>query len=92
MHEYQLEAQFRCSGSEAFVNWIDNTLGIRRTANVIWEQKEELDFRIFDSPGKLEQAKRDHAKAGSTAKMTPASVGRGLILMEVPNCSSEAFA
>ncbi|MFH1726155.1 MAG: DNA/RNA helicase domain-containing protein, partial [Elusimicrobiota bacterium] len=23
--EYELEAQFRCSGSDAFVNWIDNT-------------------------------------------------------------------
>jgi len=53
IYEYELEAQFRCSGSDAFVNWIDNTLGIRRTANVIWDQKEEFDFQIVDSPQEL---------------------------------------
>ena len=25
--EYELEAQFRCSGSDAYINWINNTLG-----------------------------------------------------------------
>ncbi|HEX2923336.1 MAG TPA: DNA/RNA helicase domain-containing protein, partial [Chloroflexota bacterium] len=29
---YQLEAQFRCAGSDGFVNWVNNTLGIRKTA------------------------------------------------------------
>ncbi|PIT87505.1 MAG: hypothetical protein COU31_02585 [Candidatus Magasanikbacteria bacterium CG10_big_fil_rev_8_21_14_0_10_40_10] len=53
VHEYELEAQFRCSGSEAFVNWINNTFGIKRTANVIWDQKEEFDFQIVDSPQEL---------------------------------------
>jgi hypothetical protein len=37
VYEYELEAQFRCNGSDAFVNWINNTLGIKRTANVIWD-------------------------------------------------------
>jgi hypothetical protein len=30
--EFELEVQFRCAGSDGFVNWVDNTLGIRRTA------------------------------------------------------------
>jgi len=51
--EYQLEAQFRCNGSDAFVNWINNTLGIERTANVLWGQNEEFDFRIYPSYGDL---------------------------------------
>lgn len=68
--EYELEAQFRCSGSDAFVNWIDNTLGIRRTANVLWEGNESFDFRIFDSPSALEDAIRDKAAEGFTARMT----------------------
>jgi len=51
--EYELEAQFRCSGSDAFVNWINNTFGIKRTANVIWDQKEEFDFQIVNSPQEL---------------------------------------
>jgi DUF2075 family protein len=68
--EYELEAQFRCSGSDAFVNWVDNTLGIRRTANVLWEGNESFDFRIFDSPQELEAAIRKKAAEGYTARMT----------------------
>ncbi len=56
--EYQLEAQFRCSGSDAFVNWINNTLQIKRTANVLWNGKENFDFQIFDSPEELDKAIR----------------------------------
>jgi uncharacterized protein len=33
VHEFELEAQFRCGGSDGFVRWIESTLGIRRTAN-----------------------------------------------------------
>ena len=44
--EYELEVQFRCAGSDGFVNWIDNTLGVRRTANVIWDGSDGFDFRI----------------------------------------------
>ena len=68
--EYELEAQFRCSGSDAFVNWIDNTLGIRRTANVLWEGNESFAFKIFDSPLALEEAIRKKADEGYTARMT----------------------
>ncbi len=68
--EYELEVQFRCSGSDAFVNWIDNTLGIRRTANVLWEGGDSFDFRIFESPHALDEAIREKAAEGYTARMT----------------------
>ena len=68
--EYELEAQFRCNGSDAFVNWINNTLGIKRTANVIWDQAEEFDFRIFHSPHELEDAIRKKVKDGLTGRMS----------------------
>ena len=68
--EYQLETQFRCNGSEGFVNWINNTLGIERTANVLWDIKEEFDFQIFDSPIALEQAIRDKVNQGFTGRVT----------------------
>jgi len=56
LFEYELDVQFRCNGSEAFVNWINNTLGIKRTANVIWDLHEEFDFKIFNSPQSLRKA------------------------------------
>ena len=70
LHEYELEVQFRCSGSEAFVGWVNNTLGIRRTANVLWNKEEEFDFRIFHSPEALEQSIRKKALDGFSARMT----------------------
>ncbi len=68
--DYELEAQFRCGGSDAFVNWIDTTLGIRRTANVLWKGNESFDFKIFDSVQALEEAIREKSAKGHTARMT----------------------
>jgi hypothetical protein len=68
--EYELETQFRCGGSEAFVNWINNTLGIERTANVLWRSEEDFDFRIYGDPEELEAAIRGKVRAGHSARMT----------------------
>jgi len=70
LHEFELGVQFRCAGSEGFVNWINNTLGIRRTANVLWNGEEDFDFRILPSPHSLENAIRQKANEGFTARMT----------------------
>ncbi|HLQ47104.1 MAG TPA: DUF2075 domain-containing protein, partial [Planctomycetaceae bacterium] len=67
--EYELEVQFRCAGSDGFVNWIDNTLGVRRTANVIWDGSDGFDFSIVDSPRELEAAIRERADSGFTARV-----------------------
>lgn len=63
--EYELDAQFRCSGSDGFINWVDNTLDIRRTANVLWKRDDPYEFRVMDSVEALEQAIRKKATEGS---------------------------
>ena len=68
--EYQLETQFRCAGSEAFVSWINNTLGIEQTPNILWRGHEGFEFRIFDSPEALEEQIRQKAGAGHSARLT----------------------
>lgn len=68
--EYELEAQFRCAGSDGFVNWINNTLSIEKTANVLWDGCEGFDFKVFDSPESLEAAIRKKADQGHSARMT----------------------
>lgn len=70
VHEFELEAQFRCAGSAAFVSWINNTLGIQRTAHVIWNQDHEFDFRIVPTPQALENAIREKLGKKSTARLT----------------------
>ncbi|MDA8415447.1 MAG: DUF2075 domain-containing protein [Betaproteobacteria bacterium] len=67
---YELGIQFRCNGSEAFINWINNTLQIERTANAIWDLHEEFDFRIFESPYDLENAIKQKSAEGHTARLT----------------------
>lgn len=70
IYEYELEAQFRCNGSDAFVNWINNTLKVKRTANIIWDKQEEFDFQIFSSPQELEQAIKYKVSEGYTGRVT----------------------
>lgn len=69
--EIELKAQFRCKGSDGFVNWIDNTLGIRPTANILWNNnRDNFDFKIFKSPIELENAIREKVEEGFTARVT----------------------
>jgi len=70
LHEHELEIQFRCNGSEGFVNWVENTLGIRRTANVLWSSQEQFDFRILDSAQALETAIKEKVSQGFTGRVT----------------------
>lgn len=67
--EYELEAQFRCAGSEGFVNWVDNTLAIRKTANVLWTGDERFEFGIVATPTELEARIRERADTGHSARL-----------------------
>jgi DUF2075 family protein len=70
LHERVLDAQFRCAGSEGFVNWVDNTLRIRCTANVLFDQRHEtFEFGIVDSPEALESLIRQKSAEGNSARL-----------------------
>lgn len=47
--EGALASQFRCNGSDGYMAWLDQVLGIRETANLDL-QGIDYDFRVFDSP------------------------------------------
>lgn len=55
VEEYELASQFRCSGSDGYLAWLDNVLDIRPTANQILDTSE-YEFRVFDSPQALHEA------------------------------------
>lgn len=60
VHEYQLDIQFRCQGSDKFVQWINNTFGIKKTASAIWDQKNnQFDFQVVGSPHELYKKIKD---------------------------------
>ena len=50
-----LTSQFRCSGSDEYLAWLDNTLGIRSTAHTHIDNPD-FDIRVFDNPNKLREA------------------------------------
>lgn len=70
LHENWLETQFRCAGSDGFVNWVDNTLEVRRTANVLFDQAQEnFEFGIVDSPEALDALIRAKVAEGNSARL-----------------------
>lgn len=69
LYEYELEAQFRCAGSDAFVSWVENTLELRRTPDVIWDADSEFDFDVVDSPRELQALINQRANAGHSARL-----------------------
>ncbi len=69
VREFELEAQFRSNGSDAFIQWVDNTLELARTPQVLWPMDDDFDFRIVGSVGQLEHMIRAKAGEGSTARL-----------------------
>lgn len=55
VEEYVLSSQFRCSGSDGYMAWLDDVLGIRSTANPTLNTSE-YEFKVFDSPQVLHDA------------------------------------
>jgi len=53
IYEIELEAQFRCSGAEGFINWLDTLLQIRETGNFNGWDKKAFEFKIADTPNEL---------------------------------------
>jgi hypothetical protein len=69
-YEIELSAQFRCQGSDGFVNWVNHTLQIEETANTVWVPTDLFDFQIFDSPEELEASIKKQVDNGNTGRVT----------------------
>lgn len=49
--EINLVSQFRCNGSDGYLAFLDNMLGIRKTANYAFDF--DYDVRLYDNPNKM---------------------------------------
>jgi DUF2075 family protein len=63
-----LDSQFRCSGSDGYLAWLDNTLQVRPTANDRLDASE-YEFRVFDSPTTLHEAIEERNALSNRARM-----------------------
>lgn len=81
--ELELKAQFRCSGADGYINWINDVLKIKDTANFDGWDKKEFEFKIFENPNELreliklksDQAFNARILAGYAWEWTPESQG-----------------
>lgn len=55
VEEYSLSSQFRCSGSDGYLAWLDDVLAIRPTANPLLDTSE-YEFKMFDTPQAMHAA------------------------------------
>ncbi len=69
VQEMELVAQYRCSGAEGYINWLDNTLHLRETANYDGWEKSNFDFQIFDDPNDLKSAIDEKILEGNKARI-----------------------
>lgn len=55
VEQYKLSSQFRCAGSDGYLAWVDNALGIEETANEFLDGVA-YDFQVFDDPAEMHAA------------------------------------
>jgi hypothetical protein len=65
--EMELQGQFRCSGSESYLRWLDFVFDLGGDPDLSW--KEDYEFRIFDSPIDMEKEIRRKFGEGNTARL-----------------------
>lgn len=65
--ELNLVSQFRCNGSDGYLNFLDNLLGIKPTANKSFDL--DYDFKVFDSPAQMKAALKLKNEINNKARM-----------------------
>jgi DUF2075 family protein len=66
--QVELSSQFRCGGSDGYLAWLDNYLGIRKTANDDFD-RDTFDFRIVDSPTELHALIAERNKVNNKSRV-----------------------
>lgn len=66
--DLKLVSQFRCNGSDGYIAFLDNLLGIRETANYDLEGFD-YDFKVFDDPNEMREALREKNAINNKSRM-----------------------
>jgi len=70
VYEYDLSAQFRCGGSEAYVRWVDRLLGVSLEGEDLLDVAESgFEFQIVDTPEALEQHVHGKLRQGESSRL-----------------------
>jgi len=67
--EFELKTQFRCSGSDAYLQWIDDTLDISESDLSSYDHK--MEFRIFDDLNEMmNEIRQRNSEKKNSARIT----------------------
>lgn len=64
----ELTSQFRCGGSDDYMAWLDDTLGLQNVPENYFS-RDKFDFKIFDSVSALHEEIRLKNQASNKARM-----------------------
>jgi hypothetical protein len=70
VHRVDLDAQFRCGGSEEYVQWVQRLLGLAEGGPAQWPGDPAFEVRVADSPQALEALLQDKIAAGYEARIS----------------------
>ena len=65
--ELNLISQFRCNGSDGYLAFLDNLLGIRKTPNNTLDM--DYDVRVFDDPNIMREVLREKNNINNKSRM-----------------------
>ncbi|MCX6741729.1 MAG: DUF2075 domain-containing protein [Candidatus Pacearchaeota archaeon] len=51
--EYELKTQFRCGGSDSYLQWLEDVLEINESKNILLQKEEKMKFNILSDPNEL---------------------------------------
>jgi hypothetical protein len=69
VHEISLDEQFRCGGSEAFLEWVQRLLGLSSGGPMRWEGDDNFELRTAQTPEELESLLSTRHGAGFGARI-----------------------
>src|SRR4051794_11466645 len=69
VHHVDLSAQYRCGGSEAYIDWVERLLGLRPGGPVSWTGDENFEVRVAESPSAMEAELRRYLDNQYGARM-----------------------
>lgn len=67
--QIDLRNQFRCAGSDSYVQWIDQLLEIRKTGTFVLPPDDPFEFEIMDTPAAVDERIREKLRDGQSARM-----------------------
>jgi len=65
-----LDGQFRCGGSEAYIHWVERLLGLRPGGPQPWPGDETFQLLRAGSPERMEEELTDQISRGYVARIT----------------------